>query len=125
MSSDSGIKEIAFIGKYRWIFVAQIIITTITVIPIGLWQAIKPDEYSWIFLNSSIGLFLLILVPTSLYFGIKLMRIVRNLYKSTRSSDVKIYLQKVKNFLGIFKKSKKIEIIFYNNISINLFFIFY
>jgi hypothetical protein len=94
-----GIKTLGSLKKLKSLYVILVILTFVTVLPIGIWESIEETNLSIDLFNGILALYVIIDVFFSLKYGIKFFRIIKNLWESTRNQGIKVFLTKVTIFL--------------------------
>jgi len=95
----SGLQTLRSIKKLKPVFVALVIATLVTVLPIAVWESIEQNTISIAFYNGILLIYVLIMVVLSMTYGIKLMKNIKSLWHSTKNQATKIFLNKITIFL--------------------------
>jgi len=95
----TGVKELQSVSRLRPVLIALIICTGVVILPIGIWQGVISSILSTAIYNGLI----LITVATEFIFGLifgrRLMKIISDIWVSSREYQFKMYLKKITQLL--------------------------
>jgi len=95
----SGIKRLKSLTKLKPVYIVLVILTFVTVLPIAIWESTEATNLSIDLYDALLFLYVFIVVVLSLTYGIKLMNIIKEIWKSTRNQGMKEFLNKITSFL--------------------------
>lgn len=92
----SGIQELNNVTKLKPILIAEILLSAALLLPIGIADWILGENFiTGLLYNLIAVLMLLSIIVLSGVYGIKLMKIMRRIYKSTKINRFKVFFKKV------------------------------
>jgi len=98
----SGIKELTSLSKLKPLLITFTVIIAIVLIPIVIGKSVTGGVLIGDVYNAFFIICFVILIVLSSIAGVRLMRIMSVVYKSTRLSHFKLFLQKITRYLFLF-----------------------
>jgi hypothetical protein len=101
LQQSSRIEAIQTVEKLRPVLMVLVGISAIILIPLGIWNSFG-QTIALLCLTLTMLVFMCIMIILSLYYGFRLMKLMKTVFGLTKNTTYKIFLQKVRYKYNIY-----------------------